>query len=162
MSPEQSISEGVRKNGFRILAIADHKPPFAYTVGLIFTQQHPELMIFGLPEAGPSILRAAIKLIRDGERFDAAGEYDILGLIRVATRPVDPTQHEFYLGYAMGYCREQARPGGLQAVQVFWPDKQGRFPFTRGCEEQVWAAQPRLDQPLGPLEVKARRAGRGG
>lgn len=162
MSPEQSISEGVRKNGFRILSIADHKPPFAYTVGLMFSQQHPELIILGLPEAGPNILRAIIKLIGEGTRFDAPGEYDVLGVIRVATRPVDSTQHEFFLGYAMGYFREQGRPGGLQAVQVFWPDKDGRFPFMRGCKEQVWAAQPRLDQPLGPLDLKERRAGRGG
>lgn len=64
MFPEQSISEGVRKNGFRILSIGDHKPPFAYTVGLMFTQQNPELIIFGLREAGPDILRAAIKMFR--------------------------------------------------------------------------------------------------
>lgn len=162
MSPEQSISEGVRKNGFRILTIADPRPPFAYTVGLMFTEQHPELIIFGLREAGPNILRAVIKLIQDGNRFDAPGEYDILGVVRVATRAVDPTQHEFYLGYAMGYCREQGRPGELQAVQIFWPDKQRRFPFVRGCEQAAWAAQLRLDQPLGPLELKERRSGRRG
>lgn len=162
ISPEQSISEAVRKNGFRILSVSDHKPPFAYTVGLMFTHEHPELIIFGLREAGPNILRAAIKMIQDGKRLDAPGEHDVLGVVSVATRPVHPTQHEFYLGFAMGYCREQGRPGELQALQVFWPDKQRKFPFTRGCEEQVWAAQPRLDQPLGPLEIRERRSSRGG
>jgi len=79
----------------------------------------------------------------------------------VATRLVHPTQHEFYLGFAMGYCREHGRWGGLEAVQVFWPDKQGRFPFSPQCDESVWAAQPRLDQALGPSELCERRSENG-
>lgn len=162
MSPEQSISEGVRKTGFRILTISDHVPPFAYTVGLMFTYQHPELITLGLHQAGTDILQGLVHLIGQGKRFDAPGEYDIVETVKIATRPVHLTQHEFYLGYAMGYCREQGQPGGLQAVQVFWPDKQGRFPFRPGCEEGVWQRQPRLDQPLGPIELEERRSGRGG
>ncbi|HEX4124406.1 MAG TPA: DUF4262 domain-containing protein [Tepidisphaeraceae bacterium] len=161
MSLEQSISEGVRKNGFRILTISDHTPPFAYSVGLMFTYQHPELIILGLNQAGTDILRGMVHLIGHGRRFDAPGDYEIVPTVKVATRPVHPTQHEFYLGFAMGYCREQGRPGGLQAVEVFWPDKQGKFPFQRGCDESVWEQQPRLDQPLGPIELQGRRSARG-
>jgi hypothetical protein len=80
----------------------------------------------------------------------------------VGIRLVHSTQHEFYLGFAMGYCSSQGRTGGLQAVQVFWPDKHGRLPFRPGCDERVWAAQPRLDQALGPIELRERRSGRGG
>ena len=162
MSPEQSISEGVRKNGFLILTIADHAPPFAYTIGLMFTHQHPELIIFGLQQAGPDILRGMVHRIGQGRRFDVLDEYDIVATAKIAPRPVHRTQHEFYLGYAMGYCREQGRPGGLQAIQIFWPDKQGRFPFRPGCDEEVWQMQPRLDQPLGPIELEERRSVRGG
>lgn len=162
MSPADSIADHVRNHGFQILTISDYNPPFAYTVGLMFTYQHPELIIFGLRESGPNILRAAIKMIQEGKRLDARAEHDLSGVIRIATRSVHPTQHEFYLGFAMGYCSEQGRSGGLQAVQVFWPDKQGRFPFMRGCDEQVWAAQPRLDQPLGPIELEERRSHRYG
>ena len=159
MSVEQSISETVGKHGFQVLAIGDHRPPFAYTVGLMFTWQHPELIIFGIREAGPNILRLIARMISEGIRFDAQDERDLKGILKVATRPVHPTQHEFYLGYAMGYCREQGKIGGLQAVQVFWPDKKGRFPFQPGCDEKVWAAQPRLDQALGPMEIRERRSG---
>jgi hypothetical protein len=161
MSPEQSISEGVRKSGFRVLAISDHLPPFAYTVGLMFTYQHPELVIFGLQHARTDILRGMAHLMGQGRRFDAPNEYELVPNVKVATRPVHPTQHEFYLGHAMGYCREQGRPGGLQAIEVFWPDKQGKFPFQPGCEESVWRQQPRVDQPLGPIEIQERRSGRG-
>jgi hypothetical protein len=128
-----------------VITISDIKPPFAYTVGLMFSLQHPELIIFGLRDAGSSILRTKAGMICDGRRFDSPDEYEgVLEAGEIATRPVHGTQHEFYLGYAMGYCREHGRPGGLQAVEVFWPDAEGRFPFRPGCDERVWAAQPRL------------------
>ena len=161
MTPEQSISDGVQRDGFRVLAINDHRPPFAYTVGLMFTFQHPELIIFGLQKDGANILRLMAKLIGGGQRFDVDGEYDLLPDLKVGLRIVDPTQHEFYLGYAMGYCREQGRPGELQAVQVYWPDKNQLFPYQRECDEQVWAAQPRLSQRLGPLDLQDKRSSRG-
>ncbi len=41
----------------------------------------------------------------------------------IGIRVVDETQHEFYLGYAMGYCRERGQIGKLRAVQVFWADR---------------------------------------
>src|SRR5207244_7074055 len=84
---------------------------------------------------------------RSSDLFDVPGEYDVLGVIRVAVRPVHPTQHDLYLGYAMGYCREQGRPGELKAMQVFWPDKQGRFPFTRDCDTRSEEHTSELQSP---------------
>jgi hypothetical protein len=157
MSIENAISADVSKQGFSLLTISDVDPPFACTVGLMFTPQHPELIIFGLREAGPDILRGMVKLMMEGRRFDSPDMHDIAGVLKIATRPVHPTQHEFYLGFAMGYCRERGRFGELQALQVFWPDMHGRFPFRPGCDEKVWAAQPRLDQPLTASEIRERR-----
>jgi hypothetical protein len=61
----------------------------------------------------------------------------------------------------MGYCTNNGRIGELEAMQVFWPDEQGRFPFDRGCDEAVWSAQPRLDQPVLPDEARERRRSMG-
>jgi hypothetical protein len=158
MSFENKIAADVANKGFSLLTVSDTDPPFAYTVGLMFSLSHPELIIFGMPESGPAILRGMIQLIRKGNRYDAPDVYDIAGVLKVGTRPVHKTQHEFYLGFAMGYCREQGRWGELQALQVFWPDRQGRFSFQPGCDEKVWAAQPRLDQPLTPSEIRERRS----
>jgi hypothetical protein len=54
----------------------------------------------------------------------------------------------------MGYCRHIGRRGELQAVQIFWPDEAGRFPFEVGCDLDVYQCQPRLDFPLTPREIK--------
>jgi hypothetical protein len=151
VSYEQNIANDVERVGWSAISVSDVSPPFIYTVGLMFSLAHPELIIFGLGDAGYDILSAMVEDIRAGRSFASAGKYNgVLASGEVATRPVHPSHHETYLGYAMGYCRERGRIGELQAVQVFWPDRAGRFPFERGCEESVWNAQPRLDQPATP------------
>jgi hypothetical protein len=54
----------------------------------------------------------------------------------------------------MGFCRTVGRLGGLQAVQVFWPDAAGKFPFDVGCDPGIFRLQPRLDLPLSPSEIR--------
>jgi hypothetical protein len=64
---------------------------------------------------------------------------------RVGFRRVHPTQHELYLGFAMGYYRYIERTDELEAIQAFWPDGDGKFPFDVGCDSAVYQLQPRLD-----------------
>lgn len=45
------------------------------------------------------------------------------------------------------------RIGELEAVQTFWPDSSGKFPFDAGCDLGVFNLQPRLDIGLSPREV---------
>ena len=39
-------------------------------------------------------------------------------------------------------------------MQVFWPDREGKFPFEAGCDLEVYQLQPRLDIGLSPREVR--------
>jgi hypothetical protein len=159
MSYDLDIAEDVDRFGFSLLTISDVTPGFAYTVGLMFTEKHPELIIFGRdPDELSAILRCMIDQIRQGRSFADRKSYSIACAdFPVATRRVHPSQYEYYLGFAMGYCTNNGRMGELEALQAFWPDKHGRFPFDRGCDEAVWAAQPRLDQPVLPDEARERR-----
>jgi hypothetical protein len=159
MSYDLDIADDVDRFGFSILTISDVTPGFAYTVGLIFTQKHPELIIFGRdPDELSAILRCMIDQMRRGGSFVNPASYPIeCADFPVATRPVHPSQHEYHLGFAMGHCTNNGRIGELEALQVFWPDKAGRFPFDRGCDEAVWVAQPRLDQRVWPDEARERR-----
>lgn len=164
MSYDQLIAADVEKFGVSLVTIDDHVPPFAYTVGLMYADQPgPELVVFGLPDDGPALLRGMAVLSRGGQSFAAGGLYrGILdGNRPLTTRPVHPTQHEFYLGFAMGHCTGRGHIGQLRAVQVFWPDAAGKFPFEPGCDARVGALQPRLDQPLTPREVDERRGEHG-
>lgn len=163
MSFEQNIAADVERVGWSAISISDVSPPFVYSIGLMFSVGHPELIVFGLADDGYNVLRAMVEDIRGGRSFADPNLYDgVLAQGPIATRPVHPSQHESYLGYSMGYCRERGRIGELEAVQVFWPDQAGRFPFERECDEAVWAAQPRLDQRAWPDVLRERRRGGGG
>jgi len=156
---DEEIARSVAANGWHAISVTDQPPEFVYTCGLMTTFDHPEAIILGLsPQAAYSVLEVIVEDIRGGRSFVAPGIYDgVLVGLPIAVRRVDPTQHELYLGYAMGHCRHIGNMGGLRGVQVFWPDKQGRFPFEIGCDPDVSALQPRLDFAVPESELRAFR-----
>src|SRR5262245_20346365 len=127
---EEEIDEVVRSRGWYGISVSDHSPPFLYSVGLMKSCDHPELIVFGLnAQASAALFEEIISKINSGETFDEPAVHpDVLGL-RIGIRRVHPTQHPLYFGYAMGYCRYIGKPGGLNAVQVFWPDRRGEIPL---------------------------------
>lgn len=135
---EVEIAEVVQKYGWYALSVSDHNPPILYSIGLLQTLNHPELIMFGLDASNTHALFAGlVRDISQGQRFAEPGVQTVtLGgdEYRVSFRRVHPTQHRLYLGFAMGYCRHIGRWGELQAVQAFWPDSSGKFPFDVGCD----------------------------
>jgi hypothetical protein len=155
---EEEIAEVVRQYGWYAASINDHEPPFLYTIGLMQTLDHPEFIVFGLvADSAHALFSQLIRDIRAGRSYAEPGvsTFNIGGdEHRVAFRRIHPTQHERYLGFAMGYCRYIGRIGELEAMQAFWPDSGGKFPFEVGCDLAVYRLQPRLDIGLTPQEVR--------
>lgn len=158
---DDTIAEDVRTHGWSLASISDHKPPFVYTIGLMHTCSHPEFIVFGLDaDNAHTLISALVRDIRTGRSFvePAVQTINIGGDDhRVGFRRVHPTQHELYLGFAMGFLTNIGRLGELEAVQVFWPDTGGKFPFEVGCDLGVYELQPRLDIGLSPREVRRWR-----
>lgn len=158
---EEEIAEVVREYGWYAASVSDHDPPFLYSIGLMQTCDHPECIVFGLDEDNAhALLTHLFERIRSGQSFAKPDVYAInIGgdEHRIGIRPVHETQHPLYLGYAMGYCRFLGRMGELEAVQVFWPDSDGKFPFDAGCGQEVYQEQPRLDLALTPSEIRKFR-----
>ena len=155
---EDEIAEVVREHGWFAASISDHDPPFLYSIGLMQTCGHPELIVFGLdPDDAHAVLSGMVREIRAGCSYAEPGVYTVAlaEAYRAGIRRVHPTQHPLYLGFAMGYCRYLGRIGELEALQVFWPDSAGRFPFEVGCDLDAYRSQPRLDIPLTPSEIRA-------
>jgi hypothetical protein len=154
-----AFAEDVRTHGWSLASISDHRPPFQYTIGLMHTFRHPEVIVFGLDAGnGRGLLSGLVRDIRAGRSFAEPGVHSVGGgEHRVGFRRVHPTQHELYLGFAMGFLTNIGRMGELQAVQAFWPDATGKFPFEVGCDLAVYQLQPRLDIGLTPREVKKWR-----
>lgn len=155
---DEAFAEDVRVHGWSLAGVGDHKPPFQYTIGLTHTFRHPEVIVFGLDGGNAhALLSALVGEIRGGRSFAEPG-VQVVGIgggdHRVGFRRVHPTQHELYLGYAMGFLTSVGRIGELEAVQAFWPDAGGKFPFEPGCDLAVYQLQPRLDIGLTPAEVR--------
>jgi hypothetical protein len=155
---DEQFAEDVRAYGWSIASISDHKPPFQYTIGLMETFHHPEFIIFGLDsDNGHALFSGLVRDIRAGHSFAEPGVYTVnLGghEYQVGFRRVHPTQHPLYLGFAMGFLTNIGRIGELEAMQAFWPDAAGKFPFDTGCDLAVYQLQPRLDIALTAREVR--------
>jgi hypothetical protein len=154
---EDEIAGVVREHGWFAASISDHDPPFLYSIGLMQTYGHPELIVFGLDQSDAHVLLSGmVREIRAGCLYAQSGIYTVplTEDHRVGVRRVHPTQHPLYLGFAMGYCTYLGRMGGLEACQVFWPDPGGKFPFEVGCDIEAYRCQPRLDIALTPSEIK--------
>jgi hypothetical protein len=158
MTIEEEIKAVVHKQGWFCANVFDHDPPFLYSIGILETFQHPELKVFGLEtKIAVELLTNIFLRIREGEVFTSDGISEIQfgdTIRRIAIRRVHPTQHQFYLGYAMGYCRHIGLSTDLEALQVFWTDKTGRFPFESNFATELQKLQPRLDLPRTLEEIE--------
>ena len=158
---EEEITEIVKKHGWYAASIYDNQPPFLYSIGLMQTFNHPEFILFGLePKYAHALISELVRDIRAGKSFTQPDKTAVSvdgNEHRIGMRPVHPTQHELHLGFAMGYCRYIGQTDELRAMQVFWPDRYGKFPFESGCNLDVYQLQPRLDINLTPTELRQWR-----
>lgn len=107
MSPDDQFLEDVRQHGWSMASISDHDPPFQYTIGLMETCKHPEFILFGMEEDdGYALFEGLVRDIRAGKSYAKPGVYTVqLGReeFQVGFRTVHETQHELWLGFAMGF-----------------------------------------------------------
>src|SRR5262245_46333327 len=127
-SEDEEIAQSVAATGWHAVSVPDSDPPFVYTCGLMTTYSHPELILFGMePRPGYAVLAAMVQLIKTGRSFAEPGVYEgVVQELPIVIREVHPSQHEFYLGYAMGHCRHMGMIGKLKANQVLWSDTRAR------------------------------------
>ena len=157
-SMDEEIAQIVRDHGWYAANISGGQQPFFYTVGLMETFHHPEFIIFGLkPQNAFSLIAGLVRDLRTGRRYVEPGIFAMkLGEVQhqIGFRRVDSTQHPLYLGFVMGFLTNFGRIGDLEAIQVFWPDSDGKFPFEKECNPSVWELQPLLARTLTPREIR--------
>ena len=145
---ERSILDDIARVGWSLLAIEadEHGPAFVYSIGMMHTLNHPEIIMFGLDHnLMAHIINDMGDQIRGGRRFDEPGLFeDVLERFACKCVPVSEARHEDYLGYAMWHRRHVGKIGTLRAVQVLWPDKAGIFPDEPGCNPAIVKLQPLL------------------
>lgn len=144
---EKSALEDIKRQGWHLIIVPEDEegPGFVYSVGMMQTLNHPEIIMFGLEtELMADVIDGMGLEIRKGRRFEAGLAKDLLKGYPCKMVPVAPKSHEEYLRYAIWHRRHVGKPGTLEAVQCVWPDKKGRFPDDPKCDAEVVAAQPML------------------
>jgi hypothetical protein len=142
---EEEIAEVVREHGWYAANISDHQPPFLYTIGLMQSLNHPEFVMFGLEaDNAHALFSQRVRDIRGGRFFAEPG---------VCTVSIGGDEHRVRNGVLPVHWPHRE----LEAVQAFWPDDAGKFPFEVGCDLDVYQLQPRLDIGLTPRELRKWR-----
>jgi hypothetical protein len=150
MSEDDEIVRSVQAHGWHCIAVEEstEEAQFAYTIGFASTFEHPELVVVGLSrDIAHRLLSDVADDLRKGIRCSPEKTRDdLLEGFSVAFREVHRTQIAVRMGYTMAFYRK-SRSMAWTALQLFWPDKQGRFPFEPGCDMKVCLLQSRLDIP---------------
>lgn len=117
---------------------------FLFTIGLWQTWKHPEIIAFSPtddPERIVGRFSAVAKRIAAGERFEPGKTYEgLFGDFPGAFRAVHADRYEDYLGTAAGFYQSFDFP----VQQLFWPDREGRFPWETGFDQRIRGLQPLL------------------
>ncbi len=146
---DQKLISDVATHGFHIVQVGAHAigqesdlAGWAFTVGLSHRFDHPELTIFGLPEGfSATVLSDLGQRVIAGERFDQETELaDVIEGYSLSFRHVRPRWYGPFLGYARWFHRGDHFP----ALQVYWADREKRFPWDRDEPDHDSILQPLL------------------
>jgi uncharacterized protein DUF4262 len=134
----------VARHGTAVMKVSSPEgmPEWAYTIGLHHHFAHPEVVVFGLAgERAQRLLNDVRDRVRAGARFEAGTETDLLleGL-PCAFREVLADWHHPFLGRMDWFYRGQYAP----TVQLFWPDRERRFPWDPRFDRRFEFTQPLL------------------
>ncbi|MBL8755853.1 MAG: DUF4262 domain-containing protein [Planctomycetes bacterium] len=143
MAPEDAkVLDDVDEYGVHIVHVPedDVGPGFSFTVGLWATWQQAEVVVFGLPqEVAQDLLNGLADEVDDGRRFAAGEKHDGV-LVGYPVRFLELAKARY--GEFLGVAQWAYEGEDFPALQLVWPDKQGRWPWDPGVREGFAEAQP--------------------
>lgn len=137
----------IEKFGWHVVAVkGEGAPGFLYTIGLWETYKKPEILIFA-PAEDPSgsarNLAAIVERVIQGEELKSGETLpNAFGKFPGAVRDVLPQWFPSFLGIAGAHYGNFDFP----AVQVYWPDPNGLFPWKSGFAAELFPHQPLLNE----------------
>jgi hypothetical protein len=146
-SRDEKLLADIDEYGLHILGIMseEDEPEYAFSVGLYYSYSHPEIVIMGLnSNTAKCIINDIAELIENGATFEICSLYDeIVKGYPVAFIEVNISNYREYLGYANWFY--SSLPSPYPALQMVWPDKEGKFPWQDGYDEHFRSLQPLLN-----------------
>lgn len=143
---DQKTNSDIEKYGLTVIVIeaTEYLPSFAYSIGLWKKFGHPELISFGLTtKTLHAIINLAADLVKSGQKIQVNKTYtDFFETGKSVFLAVDKRNIRDYFGYAIDYYNTIDFP----ALQLVWTDRNDRFPWDEGFEEEFIYKQPLLDR----------------
>ena len=138
------VIRDVNTTGWHIARVApagDHHG-WAFSVGFAQTFDHPEVAIFGLPDDVTRALLGTIgQQLRAGRTFrDGHEDASLAPPFRFLFRTIDVAWQAAVLPVASWFYGD--RP--FSSVQLFWPDRNHKFPWDAGFDPHLVPFQPLL------------------
>lgn len=148
----EATLEKVRKDvevfGWHLLLVTGDagEPSFLFTIGLWESYQHPEIVLF-VPSHDPQEmagnLQVVVEHVRRGKHFRPQEVSEgLFGHFPGAFRTVAKVWYPLFLGTAMAYYGGD----GFPALQLFWPDPEGLYPWEDGFVAALFPFQPLLHE----------------
>jgi len=137
---DRSILQNIEQFTWHVSRVdaVGNRPGWAFTIGLFAKFQHPEIVLFGLPEADLGLALNDIGCeVRDGRRFDADEECS--GIIENNTCIFKPV-HPVVMGYAHWFYEGEDFP----VLQCHWQNEDRSFPWDGNYDSRQHVAQPLL------------------
>lgn len=151
--PESEYDQALLKNITQIgwhhvhVQAEGRTPAYAFSLGLYANYGHPEIIVFGL---SPHVAQQLLNIIAAGV-VGAKSEYEtfkpyenIARGTRIAFIPVAKKFISEYFGYGRWFY--QSTQGEFPALQMVWPDRQGRLPWEESYDAAFSEIQPLLDK----------------
>ncbi len=150
LSPaEQKLLADVDASGVHVVHVPanDSLPAHSCSVGMWDSFEQPEVVVFGLPaEVAGELIELIADEADEGHRFlDGSRHEGLLQEYPVRFVEVPKSRYAETLAAACWAYQGDDFP----AVQLVWPDKQGRWPWDPEAREGFRASQPVLGR-TGP------------
>lgn len=141
--------EHIERYGLSVVKIeaTNYLPSFVYSVGLMETLNHPEIICFGLStQLMHQIVNDVAELIKVEGTLSLDKEYgNIFSDSRAKFLEVDKRNIEDYFGAAIKYYNTTE----INGFQLVWTDRNNKFPWEDGFEDEFKFRQPLLDRNSG-------------
>ena len=138
------VRADIEKYGWHVAKIEgdDQAPPWAFTIGLEHSFEHPEVLICGMePELLHSLLNHVGELVKRGRHFQHDERADgILAQSPPVFRDVLERWHGPFVGNAAWFYQDRS----FRVLQCFWPDASGALPWEPDFDPDWNGRQPLL------------------
>lgn len=143
---DEKTNSDIEKYGLTVMIIkgTDYLPSFAYSIGLWKKFGHPEIISFGLTtQTLHSIINLAADIVKAGQTIQPGKIYtDFFETGKSEFVIVDKRNLRDYFGAAIDFYNSVEFP----ALQLVWTDRNDKFPWDTGFEEEFIYRQPLLDR----------------